>query len=224
MRESRAEITARRKCGCCCNMIATILSLKTWWPLICFSSHSLPLFGEIEQERRKIQSADNIDTIDILPLVNRGWCEVMTLLLKCCGVERVKGLQDKVYRSLLVWSDLRSRGRRASVWIQLGCQEADKVLVVSCATGSDWLWAWGALRPLCLYLLPATEWTGVWPRRVGHYLWLGGWSWCILWHWFFFPSKQIYRKWLQYSITLAAWFDIFDGMCTVLCILTVCWQ
>lgn len=53
--------------------------------------------------------------------------------------------------------DLYSRGHVSSVWIQLGCQEADKVSVVSRAAGSDQLWASRAVRELCLYLFPATD-------------------------------------------------------------------
>ena len=53
--------------------------------------------------------------------------------------------------------DLWSRGHVSSVWIQLGCQEADKVSVVSCATGCDQLWASRAGRELCLCLFPATD-------------------------------------------------------------------
>lgn len=53
--------------------------------------------------------------------------------------------------------DLWSRGHVSGVWIQLGCQEADKVSVVSHATGSDRLWASRAVRERCLYLFPATD-------------------------------------------------------------------
>lgn len=53
--------------------------------------------------------------------------------------------------------DLWSRGHISSVWIQLGCQQADKVSVVSHATGSDQLWASRAVRELRLYILPATD-------------------------------------------------------------------
>lgn len=53
--------------------------------------------------------------------------------------------------------DLWSRGHVSSVWIQLGWQEADKVSVVSRATGSDQLWALRAVWELCLYLFPAAD-------------------------------------------------------------------
>lgn len=53
--------------------------------------------------------------------------------------------------------DLWSWSHVSSVWIQLGCQEADKVSVVSRATGSDQLQASGAVRELCLYLFPTTD-------------------------------------------------------------------
>ena len=53
--------------------------------------------------------------------------------------------------------DLWSRGHVSSVWIQLGCQEADKVSVVSRATGCDQLRASRAGRELCLCLFPATD-------------------------------------------------------------------
>lgn len=39
------------------------------------------------------------------------------------------------------------------------CQEADKVSVVSHATGSDRLWASRAGRELCLCLFPATDYS-----------------------------------------------------------------
>lgn len=51
--------------------------------------------------------------------------------------------------------DLWSRGSVSGVWIQLGCQETDKVSVVSRATGSDQLWASRAETESCLRLFPA---------------------------------------------------------------------
>lgn len=73
--------------------------------------------------------------------------------------------------------DLWSGGHISNVWIQLGCQEADKVSVVSYATGSDRLWASRAVSELCL--LPETVVSTIYypksqvmPAVVKRILWL----------------------------------------------------
>lgn len=71
-----------------------------------------------------------------------------------CLIKRI--VRNEVRVSTCVF-DLWSRGHVSSVWIQLGCQEADKVSVVSRATGSDQLWASRAVRELRLYLFPAAD-------------------------------------------------------------------